>query len=112
MQNPVASSAWLAAQEQLLLPLVTLTINTRSFCEPLWRSKPVLVIVVIYATLSFVTDLVRPPRHLNLLNLYNFPQSFRWQYGMIAGGGILAYVAWMGVTRVLLSQRQQRKIQP
>ena len=110
MQNPVLSAAWLAAQMQLLLPLVTLTINTRSFCEPLYRSKPVLVTTLIYATLSFVTCLVTPDKRINLLNLYDFRNSFRWQYGMMAAGGILAYVVWMCVTRVILSHRQRRKI--
>ena len=69
-----------------------------------------LVTGLIYATLSFVTDLVRLHGRINLLSLYDFPHAFRWQHGTIAGGGVLAYVAWMGVTRRLLSHRQWRRI--
>ena len=112
MQNPVASSAWLTADMQLLLPLVTLTVNTKSCCEPLWRSRPVLVIAVIYVLLALIAAMVRPLPGINLLRLYNFPQSFRWQYTGIVMGSILAYAVWMGITRILLMRRQQCKVHP
>ena len=112
VQNPVTSTAWLAANAQLLNPLVSMTVDTRQFCEPLYRTRPVFIIVATHILLSFVAILVRPDQHVNLLSLYNFGQSFRFQFLGVVFGGLFAYAVLVGTTRLLLRQHQQRRVQP
>jgi len=112
VQNPVTSTAWLAANAQLLTPLVSMTVDTRQFCEPLHRTRPVFVIVATYILLSFVVVLVRPDQHVNWLSLYNFAQSFRFQFLGVAFGGLFAYIILVSATRLLLRQHQHRRVQP
>ena len=114
MQNPVASTAWLAAQFMLFSPLVTLTINTRGFCKPAWRTKPFLVICIMSVALSFTANLVKPNQQLDShgLTLYNFPDSFRWPFTGIAAACVNAYTVWMGITLVLLKKCQQHRTHP
>ena len=112
VQNPVTSTAWLAANAQLLSPLVSMTVDSRQFCEPLYRTRPVFIIVATHILLSFVAILVRPDQHVNLLSLCNFAQSFRFQFLGVVFGGLFAYAVLVSSTRLLLRQHQQRRVQP
>ena len=111
MQNPVMSAAWLVANLQLLAPLLSLTLDTRRFCEPVLRSRVLAVIAVIYTAMSYVGLVVRPSPKFNLLHLYNFTQTFRIQFGLVAAAAFVAYVAVMQCTRIVLDSHQQRRIQ-
>jgi len=112
VQNPVTSTAWLAANAQLLCPLVSMTVDTRQFCEPLRHTRPVFIIVATHISLSFVAILVRPDQHVNLLSLYNFAQSFRFEFLGVVFGGLFTYAVLVSATRLLLRQHQQGRIQP
>ena len=111
LQNPVSSAAWLGANVQLLEPLLSVTMDTRRFCEPLLRTKFLLTIAT-YSILSCIAVLVRPNQSFNPLGLYNFTQSFRFEWAGVAAAGILLYVVVVRITRRLLQRCQHSKVHP
>ena len=102
MQNPVVSCAWLVANLQLLAPFISLTVDTKKFCEPVFRSRVLLVFAIIYTSLSYVAVLVRPSDIINFLKIYNFTESFRVYFALVAGAGCLAYVLVVHCARCIL----------
>ena len=90
LQNPVVSLVWLFGNLQLLAPAAGMASDTRAFCKPVLRFKLLLAVWTVITTLAYVDILVR--NHLvNPLNLYNFPQAFRLQFGLQCLGGIAFY---------------------
>ena len=112
LQNPVSTLALLVADLQLLAPLVSVTLGTRRFCEPVLRAKPVLVTASIYTVLSYVAVLVRPVQSINLLNLYNFGQTFRFQFAGVLAVSTIAYIFVVGGARLLMIWYGRRRLQP
>ncbi|DBA85716.1 hypothetical protein WJX77_011623 [Trebouxia sp. C0004] len=110
--NPVTSSAWLVANLQLFAPFASLTVETKWFCEPVLRTKPLLITAGVYTVLSYVAILVRPDQSINLLKLYNFSQSFRLQFAAVLAAGTVAYTLVVNATRRLLHVYGQRRLQP
>ncbi|KAL0053576.1 hypothetical protein WJX82_007835 [Trebouxia sp. C0006] len=110
--NPVASSALLVANLQLFAPFVSLTFDTKWFCEPVLRTRVLLITTGIYTILSYVAVLVRPDQSINLLRLYNFSQSFRLQFAAVLAAGTLAYMLVVNAARRLLHVYGQRRLQP
>ena len=112
LQNPVSTLALLVADLQLLAPLVSVTLGTRRFCQPVLRAKPVLVTAIIYSVLSYVAVLVRPVQSVNLLNLYNFGQTFRFQFAGVLAVSTIAYIFVVGGARWLMIWYGRRRLQP
>ena len=111
LQNPVSSAAWLGANVQLLAPLLSFTMDTRRFCEPLLRTKP-LIIIASYSILSYIAVLVRPGQWFNPLGLYNFTQSFRFEWAGVAAAGMLMFMVVVRIIRKLLQRCQHSKVHP
>lgn len=112
LQNPVTSSAWLVANLQLFAPFASLTFDTKWFCEPVLRTKPLFITAGVYTILSYVAILIRPDQSINLLRLYNFSQSFRLQFAAVLTAGTVAYILLVNATRQLLHVYGQRRLQP
>ncbi len=112
LQNPVASSAWLVANVQLFAPFVSLTFDTKWFCEPVLRTRVLLITTSIYTVLSYVAILIRPDQSINLLRLYNFPQSFRLQFAAVLAAGTVAYILVVNAARRLLHVHGQGRLHP
>lgn len=114
MQDRATTWAFSIADISLLAPLVSLTIDTRMFCQPIWRSKLLLLLVVLYNVAACIA-LVASPNHprLNVLRLSNdIPQTFRWESLGIVIGGIFAYAAVVNGFRRLLVQFEKHAIHP
>ncbi len=109
MQNPVTTVAWLMANLELLAPLVSITIDINKFCAPLIRTKVFVAFAVMYTSSSCVLAFVRTDR-LNLLSLYNFPQSFRNRFAGVGTAGLLIYIVVVQSIRRALKHREQRKV--
>ena len=110
VQNPVTSLAWQVANLQLLVPLVSLTIGTSHFCEPLLRTRAVLVFASSYSVWSYLSVLTRTPQHFNPLRLYNFSQSFRFQFSGVAAAGTVLYIVMVHAWRRMLQIYEQRRL--
>ncbi|KAL0048212.1 hypothetical protein WJX82_010068 [Trebouxia sp. C0006] len=52
--NPVITLGWFFGNQQLLAPLVSLTIDTKPYCESPLSTKPLLVMSVVLPTLAFL----------------------------------------------------------
>lgn len=105
--------AWTIADISLLGPLVSLTIDTRLFCQSIWRSKPLLVLVLIYNVIAYVLLTTKPIKHLNPLNLSDeFPRSFRMESLGIVIAGVFGYALAVNGSRRLLLHLDRHKIQP
>ena len=112
LQNPVTSLAWLVANLQLFAPFVSLTVDTKRFCEPVLRTRVLLITVGIYTILSYVAILVRPDQSINLLRLFDFSQSFRLQFAAVLAASTVAYILVVNATQRLLHAYGQRRLQP
>ena len=112
MQNPVPTLAWLVANFELLGPLASLSIDTRRFCEPALRFKPILVLSLVSLTLSYIAALGKPDSWGNLFAQYEFPTHFKeyfaWSIALEATGyGIVCHTL-----RLLLQRFQQGRVSP
>lgn len=112
LQNPVTSLAWLVANLQLLAPLISLTIELNNFCEPLLRTRPLLVLALVYTVVSYMAILTRSNQRVNPLNLYNFAESFRLELLGVALAGTVAYIVLVHGCRKLLQFHEQRRLHP
>ena len=114
MQNPVVSCAWLVANLQLFAPFISLTLETKKSCEPVLRSRILLVFAFMYKNLSYVAVWVRPNDTINLLKIYNFTESFRVYFALVAGAGFAAYVVVVHCARCVIDvfSQKHRRVQP
>ena len=102
MQNPVATLMYLTGNMQLLGPLISLLIETRPYCQSPLRSKPMLLVALVYILVAFGSILSPRQFVYKPLALFDFPQSFRWQLGVQTAISTLAYAAAIRVTRRML----------
>ena len=108
--------AWLAANVSLLGPLVSLTIDTKNFCQGLFRTKVVILFSLVQGIMAFLIILVRPYLRetyvSGFLRLYDFHQSFRYQVAGVTVAGIIAYAVLVHTSRQLLEGLQRRRVHP
>ncbi|KAL0022621.1 hypothetical protein WJX77_011150 [Trebouxia sp. C0004] len=71
--NPAATLAWLVANFELLGPLVSLVIDTKNFCEPALRFKPIFLLTSFYLATAYIAALGRPDGWGNTFAQYEFP---------------------------------------
>ena len=112
MQNPVITLGWFFGNQQLLAPLVSLTIDTKPYCESPLSTKPLLVMSVVLPTLAFLVLLVRTESVWNPLQLYNFPQSIRLQCAGLSVTGTLFYAVFTAAFRKFVLRYKYRKLSP
>ncbi len=112
VQNPVVTLAWLFGYYQLLAPLISLSIDTKSFCQSPLRCKPVLIICLVYTFWVYFTILVRTEQFVNPLNFYNFSQSFRLQFAGMTIGGVVFYTIFVNMFRRVMNRYEHRRLSP
>lgn len=112
VQNPVVTLLWLTGNLQLLAPLISLMVDTSPYCQSPLKSKPILVISVVYTLLAYINIFVQTESVWNPLSLFNFSQLFRVEFGCITFGGVVAYLTLVRVTRRILACHEHRKLRP
>ena len=112
VQNPVVTLAWLFGYYQLLAPLISLTIDTKPFCQSPLRFKPVLLICLVFTFCVYFTILVRTEQFVNPLNFYNFSQSFRLQFAGLTIVGVIFYATLVHAFRLVMNRYEQRRLSP
>ena len=112
VQNPVVTLAWLYGYFQLLAPLISLSIDTKSFCQSPLRCKPVLIICLFYSFCVDFTILVRTEQFVNPLDFYNFSQSFRLQFAGMTIGGAVFYTILVNTFRRVMERYRRRRLSP
>lgn len=112
MQNPVVTVFFLTGNMQLLAPLISLLIETRSYCQSPLKSKPMLFIALFYTILAYSTILTPWVSIWNPLHLFNFPQSFRWELSGQIVILTLVYTAVIRLTRRILDCYERRRLRP
>jgi len=104
--------AWLAANLQLLSPLVVLTLDIKPYCAHLFKSKLFWLLTILFSLLIYYDLLVRYQRGSNVFSLYNFVQSFRLESFGVLAAEVAIYHGVIHATRRLLVRQQQRSLQP
>ncbi len=112
LQNPVITLGWFFGNLQLLVPLVSLTIDTKPYCESPLSTKPLLIMSVVLPTLANVVVLVRTESVWNPLKFFNFPQSFRLQCGGLGVAGTVFYGIFTAAFRWFVLRYDHRKLSP
>ncbi len=112
LQNPVITLGWFFGNLQLLVPLVSLTIDTKPFCESPLSTKPLLLMSVVLPTLAYLVVLVRTESVWNPLQFFNFSQSFRLQCAGLSVGGTVFYAVFTAAFRWFVLQYDHRKLSP
>lgn len=109
MQNPVTSLAWLVASFELLGPLVSLVIDTRNFCQPALRRKPILFMTLLYLTADYVAALGNPKYWGNVFAQVDFPDSYKKQFAWTITTEAVCYgVLTFSLRNILLLYKQRR----
>ena len=101
---------------QVLAPLVSLTIECRSFCKPPLRTKPMLFAILFYLVSSFLLLLLGQGHFgssvLYPVKLFHFSRQFKYQnYLLVLGNGV-AYAIVVMTTRRMLAASDRHQIQP
>ncbi len=112
MQNPINTMAWLNANFQLLGPIISLTVETRLFVQPIFRTAPLLILSVVYTVFANLAIMTGPAVHANTFRLYRFPQKERFQIEGLGVAAVVYFYLCITITRRLLKRYQQRRIQP
>ena len=112
MQNPVNTMLWLNANFQLLGPIISLTVETRLFVQPIFRTAPLLILSVVYTVFANLALMTGPAVHANAFRLYHLPQKERFQIEGLGVAAVVYFYLCITITRRLLKRYQQRKIQP
>lgn len=112
MQNPAVSLAWLVANFELLGPLVSLVIDTKNFCEPALRFKPIFFLTSFYCTTAYIALLGRPDGWGNTFAQYDFPSSFKPQFAWRMTVEATTYGIVTYTLRLVLQRFKRRKCAP
>ncbi len=112
LQNPVVTLGWFFGNLQLLVPLVSLTIDTKPYCESPLSTKPLLIMSVVLPALAYLVVLVRTESVWNPLQFYNFPQSFRLQCAGLNVAGTVFYTVFTAGFRWFVLRFDHRKLSP
>ena len=112
VQNPVVTLAWWFGYYQLLAPLISLSIDTKPFCQSPLRCKPMLIICLVFTFCVYFILLVRTEQFVNPLNFYNFSQSFRLQFAGLTLGGVIFYATLVHAFRRVMNRYEQRRLSP
>ncbi len=111
MQNPVVTLAWLFGNLQLLAPFVGMAVDTKQFCVSPLRTRPTLVLILVFTVLGYAAILSRIGC-FNPLNFFNYSQSFRLQFGGQCFGGIVVYTTYITLFRRLVLWYERRRLSP
>ena len=111
LQNPVISQMWISATFQLLGPIVSLTVDTRQFVMPIFRTKPLMTLAATFTILATVAILV-PIGQDNAFALYQFPQPYRFRLQGLGVAAIVYYYLVVTLVRRGLVWYEQRRIRP
>ncbi|DBB02796.1 TPA: hypothetical protein ACH3X1_013628 [Trebouxia sp. C0004] len=103
--NPAVTLAWLVANFELLGPLVSLVIDTKNFCEPALRFKPIFHLTSFYLATAYIALLGRPDGWGNTFAQYDFPSSFKPQFAWRMTVEATTY----GIVTYTLLQRFKRR---
>lgn len=97
---------------QLLGPLISLLLETSPYCQSPWKYKPMLSATLTYALVAYAMILAPLVLLWNPLQLFNFPQSFRWLLGAQTVVSTVAYAVTIRLTRRILACYEHRRLQP
>ena len=100
---------WSTANFQLLGPIVSLTVDTRLFVQPIFHTVPLLSLAVTFTVLATVIILA-PRTKGNILALYQFPQDYRFRVEGFAVAAIVYYYLFVTLTRHGLRWHRQPRI--
>ena len=112
VQNPVPTLAWLVANFELLGPLISLMVDTRRFCEPALRFKPILLLLLVSLSLSYTAALGRPGLWGNLFMQYEFPLRFKVLFAWSVALEATSYGIICHTLRLALQRFQQNRVTP
>lgn len=116
LQNPVNSLMVEVGMQQLLAPLLSLTIECGRYCKAPFRHKPMLLITLCYLVPMQLVMLLGPGDlgrfGLHPVKLFHFPKIFCYQNELVLVCSIAACSASMNVARRLLAAKHRRKIGP
>ena len=98
---------------QLLAPLIGLTIDTKLFCQSIFRSRLLFVLVVGYTSYACIGVLTSPSKAFLLLGLsHDIPQQFCYEWFGTTVCGILTYALVINGARRILHRVDQRRTHP
>ena len=92
-------------------PIISLAIDTKLYVRTIFRG-PLLLLSIVNVGLASAGFMAGPAKHANILQLYHFPQLFRFQVEGLGVGGWVFFYIFITFTRYVLKRYQNRKIVP
>lgn len=97
---------------ELLGPLVSLVIDTRNFCEPALRFKPIMILTLFYLAAAYVAALGHSDGWGNIFEQYQFPGSFKALFAWSMTAECAIYGVLCHAMRLMLQRYENRKCAP
>ena len=96
----------------LLGPISSLVLDPKNFCQPILRAKLFLSLAVCSFVLANMALLV-PTSHIpNLFSLFNFVQTFRFEFLGIMIAECILYFLLLNSMRRFLTVYERRRLHP
>ena len=112
LQNPVITLAWQVTDFCLIGPLLSLSVDTKLFCESALRSRPLQIMALAYTAITYILILVNPASYVRILPLYSFSLPEREYLALILTAEAACYYVLIRGSRRVLAMFQQRKLHP
>ena len=112
MQNPVATAAFLATLNQLVVVPLSVAIDVKPYCNAPLRYKPFGCLLLFYTILTTLAMAAGPVHKYNKFELYLFPESFRLKELAVMYAAAVMYAIIVRIIKHFIVKHKQRRITP
>ena len=108
LQNATLTACWCVGLCQILIPVISFSVDTTPFCKPISRSEVVLFLT--YSIFAFLCNLLGPTWFdvAHVFRFYKFPFSFTSWWDLRIWAFLFSYILLIPYIRKLLERHEQR----
>ena len=107
-QNPTLSACWCVGLCQIMIPVISFSVDTTPFCKSV--SQPEAFLFLVYSIFGFLCNLLGPTWFdvAHMFRFYKFPFSFTSWWDLRVWAFLFLYVLLIPSMRKLLERHAQR----
>ena len=108
LQNPTLSVCWCVGLCQIMIPVISFSVDTTPFCKSVGNAEA--VIFVTYSIFAFLCCLLGPAFFdlAQIFTFYKLPFSYTSWADLIVWVFLVVYIACIPITRRVLERYEQR----
>ena len=107
-QNPTLSACWCVGLCQIMIPVISFSVDTTPFCKSV--SRPVAFLFLVYSIFAFLCNLLGPTWFdvAHVFRFYKFPFSFTSWWDLRVWAFLFLFVLLIPIMRKLLDRHERR----